>query len=203
MLFFMNALGFKILPSSESNDHQVRILVDGQDWLGDEYLGIDPPEFFSQGSLLAGPFPLLVGRCVCGVVGCGDLLVDVLRDGDMISWTNPAGLRLEFDYSEYTSLIDRASTDFSWEDVNRTAERLVNGEFRGTTLADGNVLDWASARVRPGVMTLSFRGGSPADAVGIPLERAIGRRGARGRQDVPCPTPVASPSHEMLALRKR
>jgi hypothetical protein len=153
----MNTLGFKFLASSDSNDHQVRILVDGQDWLGDEYLGIDPPEFFSQRSLVGGP--LLVGRCDCGVVGCGDLVVQVVRQGDGISWTKGTGSRLEFDYSEYTSVIDRASTDFSWEDVNRTAERFVNGEFHGTTLAGGYIFDWASARVRRGVITLSFSQG--------------------------------------------
>ena len=46
--------------------------------------------------------------------------------------------------------------DFSWEDTKRTAERLVSGVFAGVQIDDGYAFDWASARVREGVMTLSF-----------------------------------------------
>jgi hypothetical protein len=45
-------------------------LVDGQDFLGDQYLGLDPPEFFAQ---FDSPKDYLaIDRCTCGVVGCGD-----------------------------------------------------------------------------------------------------------------------------------
>jgi hypothetical protein len=48
--------------------------------------------------------------------------------------------------------------DLSWEDVNRTAERLVGELFRGCRLVDGSVFDWASARIGRGrgIITLSF-----------------------------------------------
>jgi len=39
----VNKLSFKILPSPSTNDHELRILIDDQD-----FLGIDPPSFFSQ-----------------------------------------------------------------------------------------------------------------------------------------------------------
>jgi hypothetical protein len=44
----VNKLSFKILPSPSTNDHELRILIDDQDFLGKDYLGIDPPSFFSQ-----------------------------------------------------------------------------------------------------------------------------------------------------------
>ena len=59
----LHRIGFALSPRFASNDHQVRILVDEEDWLGDSGLGIDPPEFFAQPALtISGE--LLVGRCV-------------------------------------------------------------------------------------------------------------------------------------------
>jgi hypothetical protein len=47
----MNKLAFEIMPSPSSNDHQARIRIDGTDWLGQEYLGLDPLRLFAQPSL--------------------------------------------------------------------------------------------------------------------------------------------------------
>ena len=151
----MNTLTFEITPSLASNDHQVRIQIDGTDWLGSKYLGIDPPLFFAQTSLLAGG-ELLVGRCECGCEGCDDIRVVVLRDDHEVLWTNAKGLRLHFNKAKYDNLIVSAGVDYSWEDAGRTAERFVSGVFAGVSLDGGYTFDWASARVRVGIMTLSF-----------------------------------------------
>ncbi len=156
----MNTLAFEILPSESSNDHQARIWVDGEDWLGLDYLGIDPPHFFSQAALTSGG-KMLVGRCDCGCEGCCDYLVDAIVDGDRVRWINSTGLNLCFNRIDYCEVVSSAARDFRWEDVRRTAERLVHGIFEGVSLDEGYSFDWASARIRDRVITLSFsKGGS-------------------------------------------
>lgn len=151
----MNVLAFEIMPSESSNDHQVRIRVDGSDWLGEDYLGVDPPCFFAQSSLIAGG-RLLVGRCVCGCEGCDDVWVDVQRGEHEVLWANAKGLCLHFNLETYENMIVSARQDFSWEDTKRTAERLVSGTLEGMLIDDGYTFDWASARVHDGIITLSF-----------------------------------------------
>ena len=151
----MNALAFEILPSPSSNDHEVRIRIDGEDWLGKDYMCIDPPVFFAQKSLTEGG-ELLVGRCNCGCEGCDDVWVNSVKADKEVLWTNAKGLRLHFDREAYDKLICSASQDFSWEDTNRTAERLVSKVFQGILLDGGYSFAWASARVETGMMALSF-----------------------------------------------
>ncbi len=151
----MNELGLKILACQIANDHEVRILVDGGDWLGNDALGIDPPEFFAQPALLSEG-ELLVGRCDCGCVGCCDVKVDVLRTECEVVWSNPSGLRLAFDRASFDLTVATAREDTSWEDVRRTAERLVTKELFGTSTADCYTFGWASARIADGTITLSF-----------------------------------------------
>jgi hypothetical protein len=152
----MNTLAFEIKPSPSSNDHEARVRIDGSDWLGQEYLGFDPPRLFSQASLADGG-RLLIGRCECGCEGCDDVWVDVLREGQEVLWTNAKGLRLHFDRQEYDRVVASAREDVSWEDTKRTAERLVSAVFSKLLLEGGYAFDWASARVHEGVMSLSFR----------------------------------------------
>lgn len=174
----MNTLAFKILPSETSCDHQVRILIDNEDWLGSDYLGVDPPCFFDQAALTTGG-DAIVGRCECGCEGCDDVWVKVVRDGQEVLWTNSCGLQLRFNADDYAELFETSRNDFSWEDTQRTAERLVAGVFKGVIFGDNYGFDWASARVRGGLMTLSFSkdgaqqllefawdGSSPASALG-------------------------------------
>jgi len=151
----MNTLTFEMRPSPSSNDHEARIRIDGRDWLGQDYLGLDPPRLLAQDSLTVGG-RLLVGRCECGCEGCDDVWVDVVRQEHEVLWTNARGLRLHFGREEYDRVVAVAREDFSWEDPKRTAERLVSEVFSGRSLGDGCTFDWASARVREGVMTLSF-----------------------------------------------
>lgn len=158
----MNRLSFNIIPSPESNDHQVRILIDNEDWLHDDYLGIDPPRFFQQETFLCGD--LLVGRCDCGVEGCGDLIVNVQSDKANMIWTNNDGLNLQFDKTEYLKVIEFSKTDFKWEDINRRVERLVTNIFKDAQTIDGLTFDWASCRIENHKVCLSFsKKGFPED----------------------------------------
>ncbi len=88
--------------------------------------------------------------------GCDDVLVDVVRQGQDVQWTNANGLELRFGQEEYDRVVASAREDFSWEDTKRTAERLVAEVFADVRVEGDYSFDWASARVREGIMTLSF-----------------------------------------------
>ncbi len=55
----MNSVEILIEDSGKTNDHQTRIIIDGEDYLGCRLLGIDPPKFFEQ--VLGGSFFLSCG----------------------------------------------------------------------------------------------------------------------------------------------
>lgn len=173
----MNTLRFEIAPSRESNDHQVRIVVDREDWLGPRYLGIDPPEFFAQFSP-AEKTELLVGRCGCGVVGCHDLRVAVSEYEDAVVWDAHDQGQLRFERDAYHNLIEQARSDFSWEDINRKAERLVSEIFLGCSLENGFTFNWVSARIKRNIVSLSFSKGREQRVLefawdGISIDSAI------------------------------
>jgi len=151
----MNRLEIRCDASPETNDHKASIFVDGKDWLGEEYMGLDPPKLFRQEALLSGG-KTLVGRCKCGCEGCDDYLIDVVIDENEVKWKSPNGYLLRFDRPEYESEIFARRNDHSWEDKNRTAERLVDTVFDSVVLSDGWSYDWASARIGEGKITLSF-----------------------------------------------
>jgi len=152
----MNTLAFKIESCQVANDHQVRLIIDGQDcFKDDDMLGIDSPEFFSQEALTRGG-TIIVGRCSCGVVGCGDIEFEVERESPGVIWRFREGVAFVFRDSDYDRLIEAALSDHSWEDAKRTAERLVSGILAGTTIEDGFQFDWASARIGHGKITLSY-----------------------------------------------
>jgi hypothetical protein len=149
----MSTLSFDIRPSEESNDHQVRILVDGQDFLGDQYLGLDPPEFFAQFN--TPKEHLLIGRCRCGVVGCGDYPVNVRRSAS-VEWVVGGVVIAQFDADEYDRTISLAAIDHSWETQGRRIERLIGLQLAGVLTTDGYNFEWASTRFKPGALTLHF-----------------------------------------------
>ena len=151
----MNKIAFKILPSPESNDSEVRILIDENDFLGNDYLGLDPPVFFDQKTFIR-PGELMIGRCTCGCEGCSDYPVTVSVDNDKIIWTNHTGVKLEFNKAEYERTIAEAKNDNSWEDENRRIERLVSSLLHNTKTKDDYNFNWASARIKDNFITLSF-----------------------------------------------
>lgn len=142
MVYEMNILAFQIEPCECTCDHQVRIIVDDGDWLGEGSLGIDPPDFFAQPELLNGGIAL-VGRCSCGCIGCSDVQVKVERRNENVVWTVLfVGVSVCFDASQYDEVVNSAMTDFRWEDENRTAERLISESFADYESEDGYRLDW-------------------------------------------------------------
>jgi hypothetical protein len=101
------------------------------------------PKLFHQESLLSGG-KALVGRCKCGCEGCDDYVIEIIIDENEVEWKSPRGYLLSFNKSEYESEILAKSNDHSWEDNNRTAERLVDAVFYSVVLSDGWSYDWAS-----------------------------------------------------------
>jgi hypothetical protein len=82
----------QVRHSYESNDHQVRFFGDGTDLIEhfwDDSLGLDPDAVFTEScQLRCGDTPHLavIARCSCGVLGCGDIEVEISRTGDFVEW---------------------------------------------------------------------------------------------------------------------
>lgn len=151
----MNKLSFKILPSPETNDHEIRVLIDGEDFLGNDYLGLDPPSFFNQNNLDKNG-ELIAGRCSCGEEGCCDFIITVTLNDKTVSWTNNNGLNLLFDKGDYNSTINDVKNDHSWEDIKRKVERLTTDILKHSQTKDNYHFNWASARIKDKQITLSY-----------------------------------------------
>ncbi len=149
----MAELKFHIKPSPETNDHEVRVYIDGRDVLGNDYLGVDPPEFFAQFSNPASN-RMLIGRCTCGVVGCCDEVVLVERNANDVTWRGRENHC--FVRAHYEEAIESVSNDYSWEDKFRRAERLANDVLRGCEIKNGFLFQWTSARITSRVIKASF-----------------------------------------------
>jgi hypothetical protein len=133
----MHSLALHFEASPYSNDHQVRPVIDGIDLLRDfaeDSLGIDPPQFFRQPAL-GRKGKLLIGRCSCGDVGCGPVLIDVVVENRRVTWQFDTEHVYHFELQQYLECFERASLNTTWESVERTAERLVSsidfGEYSG------------------------------------------------------------------------
>ncbi len=150
----MNTLTLKIKPSKDTDDHQVRIVVDGVDYL-DNYLGIDPPQFFDQKKLFKKG-KLLIGRCDCGFEGCHDIFVDVEINGNKIIWNVDDSTKFEFNKIEYMKYISEKKNDNSWEDLYRRVERLVSIELKNTKIYSDYIFEWASCRIDKNKIVLSY-----------------------------------------------
>lgn len=150
----MNTLKIAVEPSLETNDHQARLIVDKNDWLGEDSAGLDPPMLRNQ--LSSGTSKKIVGRCACGVVGCDDTVVEVVREDGIVKWQPERGNPLVFEAAVYDAEVDRFRRDKSWETIERAVEREVDEILRDTNLKHGFKFEWASARVRDGFITLSY-----------------------------------------------
>lgn len=154
----MSTLKISVEASLETNDHQARLVVDQKDWLGENFLGLDPPMLCNQ--LTSGENEMIVARCACGAVGCSDMIVKIVREDDVVKWHVDGGETLVFDAAPYDAEIDRFSRDKTWETIERAAEREINSILRGTSLKHGFKFEWASTRIRKGFVILSY--GKPA-----------------------------------------
>jgi hypothetical protein len=151
----MNKLSFNILSNSESNDSEIRILIDEIDFLGNDYLGIDPPAFFAQNNFEKNGV-LMIGRCTCGSEGCDDFPITVKVEENIIIWTSENGFELIFYKENYLKTINLAKVDYSWEDLNRKVERLTTNILKNSETKNEFIFDWASTRIKLKNITLSY-----------------------------------------------
>jgi len=152
----LNQLSYKIEPSEFSNDHEVRLLVDGEDILGPEQLGLDPIDFlqFVRPDISGR---VLVGRCDCGCIGCSDLFAEVQFVDHHVVW-QLSGRTYQFEVTSYKSTLTDVASDQSWEDIGRRVERILSERVRiddrlGT---EATHFDWVSTRCSPHQLTYSF-----------------------------------------------
>jgi hypothetical protein len=131
-----NALTIAVKPPSETNELQAIPLIDGKPWLGPGFAGLDP-EMLEAELLSKSVGCLIVGRCWCGMMGCNDVKVEVIRNKAYVHWSAPHSTGLVFIASEYDSELARFSRDKSWEPLERIVAREVERLFRGTGIRRG------------------------------------------------------------------
>lgn len=159
----LHHISFRMEQCTESNDHQVRILIDGEDIiskLDETMFGIDPPELFASQALTSAG-ALIFARCSCGVVGCGDGTVDVVRNQSEVTWRKfcpkiPSINSLSFSRQHYDTAVQVATCNFDWETVERTAERLIAALDFDPLRKYGLVFVWASGRLNKQSISVSF-----------------------------------------------
>jgi hypothetical protein len=158
-------LRIEVRPSAETNDHEVRLLAsDDEDLIhrfDDSMMGMDPDQILVEPSPLGAtdaPREVTIGRCGCGVVGCGSIEVRIEREGDRVTWRALAsGVSLAFDADAYDAEIQRALADRSWETPDRTAARLIReGVDRAQLARHGFAFTWASGRIGEAEMTIAL-----------------------------------------------
>lgn len=156
----MNTLRFEIAPSPETNDDEVRIFIDGEPLfnIDDSSMGLDPPKLFDAlKKHWVGD--LMIGRCICGVEGCGDIVVYVFRSQRSVKWETRLKVQFEFDIEAYNSTINQLLADTSWESTKRRVERLVGKVMSGTQTEDGLRFQWASTRIQENTVCLAYKNG--------------------------------------------
>ena len=150
-----NTITFRCVPSPDTNDHEAIVVIDNEVLFDEDFMGLDPPKLFEQESILSGG-QAIVGRCNCGCEGCSDFFVEIVIEDVDVIWNLPQGSILRFDRNSYETEFYRASTDFSWEDNNRRAERFVSTVISDSKTDIGYKFDWASARIKKKTIVLSF-----------------------------------------------
>jgi hypothetical protein len=168
----LNTISFQVVPSPDTNDHEVKIFVDGQDFIARHWpdmMGMDPDEVLSSYHALLprnNPHDATVVRCGCGIIGCGSASVRISGDTDHVIWEVWQGDRhkpptriLVFDRSQYMQAVKDAVEDHSWETPDRTAARILSSIVDHSALKTNNLkYEWASGRIREATLTISLRG---------------------------------------------
>ena len=157
-------LAISVRPSPDTNDHEVVLVGDDQNLVerfGAGAIGLDPDDMLIAPSPLlpATPRQCLVGRCDCGVIGCGDVFVTIAVGPEFVVWSaiDEPRAPIHFVTSQYRSEVERAVGDHSWETQERTAARLIRDGIDHLRLsANGLRFSWASGRVREGAMMVSL-----------------------------------------------
>src|SRR5215470_11412405 len=93
----VNTIGFQVVASPDTNDHEVRIFVDDQDFIAKYWpnmMGMDPDHLLSYHELSARtePHGATIIRCGCGEVGCGSTEVRISIEGERVIWDSWQGV---------------------------------------------------------------------------------------------------------------
>jgi hypothetical protein len=154
----MNVLTLHILPAPDLRDgFQVRILIDGEEFLDDDSLGLDPPDFCGQNFHYC---ELLVGICDCGCKGCGDTKVTVTADDKKVVWQTlyqQPPIIYEFERTQYDEAIKAVRNDHSWENAVRRVERLTGEILKDTKVGNGYTFAFATARWKEKSIALYYK----------------------------------------------
>jgi hypothetical protein len=154
----------RVLPSPETDDFEVCLLADGENLIerfSSNMIGLDPGDLLVEPCTLRAqrtPHTATIGRCNCGVIGCGSVQVDIRRNQDFVTLQalNSVG-EIGFLAAQYDAEVERALGDFSWETPDRTAARLIAKTIDRTVLEEkGLAFSWASGRFDEGMMTVAF-----------------------------------------------
>ena len=160
----LETFGIAVRASPATNDHEVCLLADGQDLIArfeSDLMGLDPDDILIEPSPLQAsdtPHTATVGRCDCGIVGCGSVEVLISREGSTVRWSSTDSVtNVRFDAAQYDAELARALADFRWETPDRTAARLISrGVDRQRLAAAGLRFLWASGRIDQGQMTVAL-----------------------------------------------
>jgi hypothetical protein len=160
----LTAFRITVRPSPETNDHEVWLFADGMNLVelfAPDLMGLDPDDLLVEPCVLraeTSPHPAVIGRCRCGIIGCGSAAVNIHAEGNRVIWAaDDSAKRIQFDATQYALEIERALQDLSWEPPDRTAARLIARAVDRTSLARrGFEFSWASGRCPKGMMTPSL-----------------------------------------------
>ncbi|TDD65621.1 hypothetical protein E1262_24630 [Jiangella aurantiaca] len=101
-------------------------------------LGMDPYDLLVPRNRLVAtgePRRVPIARCTCGVYGCGETDVLIVRDGDRVRWEwlkqKPMEHGVTFPADDYDAEVERLGNDVGWETPERTAGRLVLRDLDG------------------------------------------------------------------------
>jgi len=167
----LNTIAFRVFPSPDTNDHEVKIFVDGESFIDKHWpdmMGMDPGDLLSYRELVPRDqaHASAVVRCGCGIVGCGSASVRISAQGDRVTWDSWQGdtgelpaPTLVFARGQYMQAVEEAVEDHSWETPDRTASRLLVSLIDQEVLAPENLtFQWASGRIRDKALTISLAG---------------------------------------------
>jgi len=167
----LNTIAFRVFPSPDTNDHEVKIFVDGEPFIAKHWpdmMGMDPDDLLSHRELVPRDqaHESTVVRCGCGIVGCGSAWVRISAQGDRVTWDSwqgdtgkPPAPTLVFARDQYMQAVKDAIEDHSWETPDRTAARILGSLVDHSILALNNLkYQWASGRLRDATLTISLSG---------------------------------------------
>ena len=178
-----NVIRFLVVPSPDTNDHEVKVFIDGEEFISRQWanmMGMDPDQLLSYRHLSAQeePHEATVVRCGCGEVGCGSASVRISAQGDRVIWDDWQGdtggrptKPLIFDRNQYMKAVKDAIEDHSWETPDRTAARILASIVDHSILAENNLkYQWASGRIRHATLTVSLSGTEGCDHILVHLD---------------------------------